>query len=131
MEIVVKKVSENGTEYLPNTSKTDIEYLKSKCYLEQEYNVLTSIYDAIFDKEMFYQYNNISVANDIQYSFYCGVLAGKLKAYGLTERSDIDKYVIVDASGNVILIVDRLQLPNTFKTSQTSMEEVYKIINGA
>lgn len=109
----VSKIEAGGVELLPDIVDTPIwkDYDEIKCKKGAKFAAI--LYNAVRDRENYYQENTPTAFGDPKYSRQCGFVAGILQGAGLEEKSDGGKITFMK-NGKPFLVVDKISRTDAY-----------------
>lgn len=112
----VEKIISEGLELLPNIVDTPIwkdfdGFNNDKC--TKTIRLIGTLYNAIEQRENYYQLNTPTAFGDPQYTLRCGVVIGILQGAELEEVVENEK-IVIKRNNRKILIVDKVKRPQAY-----------------
>lgn len=110
---VKKLVDSDESELLPDITDTIIWCDYDEGFCSKSVSAVALLYEAISKRENYYQLNTPTAYGNPQYSNYCGIVTGLLKAYEM-EEIEIDNKIIISKKNRKKLVIDKIKRSQTY-----------------
>lgn len=131
---IVKKVVDDGIEYLPDIVETDFFELWEQSQYNgknsKELNLVAGIYKALSERENYYQDNTPTAFGNPEYSLLVGTVNGFIQGAEL-EMDEDEEHFIVRKGKRKILVVDKIKRnPGYFEAKREAAKALRDVLGG-
>ena len=117
----IKKIIIDNIEYLPHVADTPLMN-------KWEYGTTTDkqkavLYNAVVDRENYYQDHSVTAFGNAEYARYEGVVLGICQVLELDESSTEDT-IVFRKNGRLFLEVDKIQRPQRYYNDRREINEL-------
>ncbi len=127
MKYEVHKCYDDEIEYLPDLVDTPIwKDFDVPCPPKSVRDV-AMLYDALSDRENYYQFHSPTAFGDPQYSFAQGRVIGVLQGTGIEETAKQDRRVYRKGR-KIVLVVDKIALRRSYYEERKELRETLAAI---
>ena len=85
---------------------------------------LVGLYRAISLRENYFQENTPTAFGNPEYNLYCGIVSGFLQALEFTEEVENGQIIVRNSANRIVLVIDKLKLPQSYYDRQRENREV-------
>lgn len=112
-------------ELLPDIVDTSIwkDYDEANC--GKNVRVIAALYNAIKQRENYYQLNSPTAFGDPQYRYYCGLVDGILQGSEMEEISN-NNFIVIKRNNKKILVIDKIKRSQEYYDSVKEINDTLR-----
>lgn len=123
----IKKITRDGVEFLPSIEDTSLWAFynpESNCHSNKSERQLVGLYNAIRDRENYFQEHTPTPFGSPTYNTYSGIVCGFLQAMEAWESEESGQIIIRKSRSNrKLLVIDKVTLPASYHESRREISE--------
>ena len=121
----IEKIILDDLELLPDIVDTPIwkDYNEVNC--SKNVRVIAALYNAIKQRENYYQLNSPTAFGDPQYRYYCGLVDGILQGSEMEEIRN-DNFIVIKRNNKKILVIDKIKRSQVYYDSVKEINDTLR-----
>lgn len=126
---ISKVCLEENCELLPDVVDTSLWDALNPDKISQSKKTdrqVARLYSAIRSRENYFQENTPTAFGNPEYSRCCGMVSGFLQALEFTETEEDGKIIIHNSKNKIVLIIDKLKLPQSYFECQKDINKTLR-----